>query len=307
MFSYSSLRRLVEHLAQFGGREHQVWLPFEDTDFVDEERMRPVPVQKDIDVMCVGRLDPCKNLDLFASAVAELRTTYKRADLKAHLLTGSRVDTNWSGLTEMQKEELRKMTKAVGPLADVLHIEPVNVINTPEYYSRAKIVVLPSLCEGKNRAIHEAMACDTPVVTFSAFNQFVRGTSHIIYPGAGLYAEEFSPSSLARTIDKGLANLHVFRPREAFLKYSGRRHLVGAMLGAFPHYAERIPRILADGPFGSRWLEVAMTRQYGCSLYNHLYGRGIFSPCMQGLESIRSQFKALFRGFSKLSPEFKST
>jgi glycosyltransferase involved in cell wall biosynthesis len=274
MMCYDNPHREAYFKAQNPSRAHQVWIPHDDTDLFDDQEMAPRPVQKDIDVLCVARLDGIKNLDMLAEAAKHLRQRSPDRRLRVVLNTGEGVDLNWTRINAHEQNELRRINTILGNTPDYIYIEPERQKSLSSLYNRARCVVMCALCEGKNRSIHEAMSCNIPVVTFEAFNQYARHNTLPFPSNAGLLAPEFTGASLADTIAKVLEQPLSFTPRESILKVSGRRTTLNACLDAFPYYAQNLPGYSHGQHLTNSWLDVSMQMLYQRSLSQHLYGFG---------------------------------
>lgn len=246
----------------------------DDTDLFNEAFMLPSPKsqEKTIDILQVARLDQIKNLDVFAAAL-KIIARKQGTTAKALLHTGSNVDINWMGLRPPQTNELMKIQQALGVTQQYLAISPGQVDNMGDLYRRSRVVVMTALCEGRNRSIHEAMSCDTPVVTFEDFNKFARsGGDDVVFPvGGGLRAPRFTAESLADTILKVLnAPPGTFSPREAVLRESGRRAVSNTVAAGFAeYYAANIPGYAVGSDLSqNQWIADTMARVYQASLEN---------------------------------------
>lgn len=274
MMCYDNKHREAWYKARNPDRAHQVWIPHDDTDFFNECIMAPSLDQKDIDVLYVARLDAIKNLDVFAESLKIMhRKTGRR--MRAMLHTGSQIDTNWTGLHENQKAELRKINAQLGNTPDYLTINTQRMDSLKPLYNRSRVAVMLALCEGKNRSIHEAMSCDTPVITFEHFNQYSRGGLHSgieAFPKtAGLKAPEFTAESLADTILQVILNPEKFTPRESVLKVSGRKTVFNAVIDRLPYYRETLPGFEAGRHHENAWIDGAMRQVYGQGVYQYIY------------------------------------
>jgi len=132
-------------------------------------------VPKEYDVICVSRMHDLKNLPMIASALKVHRQKYR--PIRMVLIVGKAFDVNFKGLTAGELTELRKIEAILQHPRDYLEFVPQARYGDElaGYYSRSKLCVLGSLLEGKNRAIFEALSCNTPVVCFRQFNQYARG------------------------------------------------------------------------------------------------------------------------------------
>jgi glycosyltransferase involved in cell wall biosynthesis len=283
-------------------RAHQVWIPHDDTDLFDDQQMAPQFAVKDVDVLCVARLDRIKNLHILAQAAKVLRERNPKRHLRIVLNTGTNVDVNWTGLHEAERNELRRINAVLINTPDYITVLPSRQAQLSALYNRARCVVMPALCEGKNRSIHEAMSCNVPVVTFAAFNQYARNGVPPFPPEAGLVAPEFSAQSLADTLEKVLAETERFTPREAVLRVSGRRTALTSCIDRLPYYKEQLPDFTPGAHLNNTWIDVAMQLCYRRGLHQHLYnfGKADGAPAMwhKGLEECERSLAA----YCKIGP-----
>lgn len=239
--------------------------PVDDTDLFNEALMVPAnPPEKTIDVLQVARLDQIKNLDIFAKAL-KIIARKQGKPLRALLHTGSVIDAARTGLRPSQTQELDKIQAALGHTDKYLTISPGHVSSTRDLYQKSRVVVMTALCEGRNRSIHEAMSCNTPVVTFEDFNKYSRGNSVVFPAGGGYRAPKFTAESLAETILRTLnAPEGTFSPREAVLRESGRRAVANTVVRGFAEYYSReLPGYGPEQPIESNeWLAQNMQAVY---------------------------------------------
>jgi glycosyltransferase involved in cell wall biosynthesis len=251
-------------------RADKACIPLQDADYTNEYLMAPVPVaRKDIDVLCVSRLSAVKNLPIIARALWILRSKYPQQRIRMTLITGNRQ----RALSRPAVEQLKHIHSILSPVHDYIEfVEHVNHrTSMPQYYSRAKVCVLGSLLEGKNRSMNEAMSCDTPVICFKQFNQFTRGTARAFPAGAGLYCE-FDPECLADTIYTVLNNGQAFAPRLAYLRTNGRRRFLSHLFKTVPYYRHVLPELTESRESAWLWLDLAIQHNYHVSLNNFIYG-----------------------------------
>lgn len=271
-----------------GDRADKVLMTCYNSDFINEYIMAPQPLEKkDIDLLCVSRLSPEKNLPMIAKGLKVYRKKYQK-NIKLSLIIGDgnidirNIDNNYP----IYRNILRELTSILGNPFD--YIDFINYAEhyreMPKYYSRSKAYILGSLLEGKNRSLSEAMSCNVPVICFQEFNQYARGSDRIFPEGAGLCAK-FDPESLADTIHQVLDNPTLFKPRLNYIKYRGRKNFFNTCMTAFPYYQESIPDYNKLAPFNSLWLDLALQDNYQMSLYDFLYGRSRYSH-LRGLVNI---------------------
>ena len=114
---------------------------------VDVSCFRPDPsVERDIDVVFVGRLTPEKGADVLLDAVARLPRALRL------VLIG-------------QGTQTRHLSELAAQLpGECTIISRIDNDDLPRWYQRAKVVVVPSFAEAGPVVPLEAMACGTPVV-----------------------------------------------------------------------------------------------------------------------------------------------
>jgi glycosyltransferase involved in cell wall biosynthesis len=234
-------------------------------DIISEKDFFPDPsVSKTIDLLCVSRIAPFKNLPMLAHALTVYRKKYGRA-LKMTWLTNFPASLAERETMPLFIQEELKQVEAILEAGQVtMEILPYTPTMRP-YYQQARLVVLGSLIEGKNRALKEAAACDVPVVCFEAFNQYARGGAPAFVPGGGLMAP-FDAEALADTWHQALTHLGDFTPRESFLKTEGRIHFMNRLIDSFPHYAEALPGFDPGRHHCNPWLNDAMTSLFAMDL-----------------------------------------
>ncbi len=205
------------------------------------------------------------------------------------------------GLTTAELDEWREVEKILIHPFDYISIVPkVNHHRElPRLYSTSKVCVLGSLFEGKNRAVHEAMLCNTPVVCFKQYNQYIRGDTRVVPDGAGLECAEFCAESLADTIHEVLVHRAEFRPRQKYLETSGRKHFLNRCLGCFDdYYRSELPGSdTTESYFQNLWLDLAVQDNYQLSLNDFLYGRNHLISHVQGIPAIEKMLDFYFRRF----------
>jgi len=275
----------------------RVFIPVELSDFTHEYQMAPAPVaERDIDVICVSRMHDVKNLPIVAEALKIYRAKHGR--IRMALLVGKPFDLNFTALDAHELGELRKMQEILIHLQDYIEIVPnVRHVQMPDWYSRAKVGVLGSLIEGKNRSLLEAMSCNTPVVCFQAFNQYARGPIPAIPEGAGLTAE-FDAEALANTLHTVLTDPGELKPRRRFLEHFGRINFLNRCLDSFSYYRERLPDYRAGANHMNPWLDLAIQDNYNLSLYDFLYDKNTTvtrAKTMKGIAELAATYLARFR------------
>lgn len=106
---------------------------------------------KDIDILFVGKFSEVKGPDRVLEVVKRLRRTNKR--INCVLLGDGPLFTTIRN--QIRVEQLEENVELVGYVND-----------TPSYYQRSRLLILPSLSEGLATSMLEAMACGcVPIVT----------------------------------------------------------------------------------------------------------------------------------------------
>src|SRR4030095_11421599 len=270
-------------------RSDRVLIPLQNSDYMDEYYIAPKPVaERDIDVLVVSSMYEFMNLPVVAEAIKIYREKYSKR-IRMTLITGKDFEKGFEKITPQEAYELEKIEAAVKRPKDYIDFAPkVPYFSIAAYYSRAKVVVLGSLVEGKNRAIQEAMSCDTPVVTFQAFNQFIRGNDPSFPEGAGWTAEDFYPESLTDAIHFVLKNQADFHPRREYLKTNGKKNFFNTCLNSFKdYYGPLIPDFQEGNVLQNLWLDLAIQKNYQLSLMDFVYDKNFFLSHAQGLEAIQ--------------------
>lgn len=269
-------------------RADKILIPLQDADYTHEYAMKPVPfVQRDIDVLCVSRLHDLKNIPMLAAALDVYRRKY--SPIRMVLILGKDVGLNLEGLTDGEREQWRLVEAVLTHPFDSIEIVPKanHSKELPKYYSRSKLTMLGSLFEGKNRVLHEAMCCDTPVVCFRQFNQYIRGQATPLPEGAGLQAAEFDAESLADTWHTVFENQGDFHPRQAYLEVSGRKHFFNRVIDYFAEsYRNQLPNFQAGAHFQNLWIDMAVTANYELSLNDFIYDKNYLLSHVRGTEGI---------------------
>ncbi|MBD2314867.1 glycosyltransferase family 4 protein [Desertifilum sp. FACHB-1129] len=271
-------------------RAKKILIPLMDSDFTHEYLISPRNIaQKQIDVICVARLSEEKNLPIVAQALKIYHQKYPHHPIRLRLMVCRPFDLkNPQTLEPHSLREWQKIEAILGNPFDYLEVIPQvdYYAEMPVYYSHAKLCIMTSLLEGKNRSILEAMSCNIPVVCFQEYNQYARGDAPIFPEGAGLCAA-FYPESLADTIYQVLQNLGEFHPRRRFLEHWGRKNFFNRCLDSFPYYRENVPDYIPGQAYNNLWLDLALQQNYQVSLHDFLYGRSQFSH-LYGLQQIKT-------------------
>jgi glycosyltransferase involved in cell wall biosynthesis len=243
-------------------------VPIQEADWTNELAFAPRGALRSRDLLCVSRQMWLKNLPLLAQMLAVYKRKY--GNIRMTLVGGH--NTKWSHLTGEPLLIMQEVAHILGDVHEYLDlVEFGDPAAMPLLYWDHKVLVLGSLIEGKNRGLHEAMAADTPVICFSAFNQYTRGDVRAFPPGAGEYAP-FHPEGYADIVHNVLSDPGAFSPRAAYLNgFSGRMKTLETCLRALPVYQELVAEFDATRPWWNGWLRGAIRANYGCELETFIY------------------------------------
>ncbi|MBY0402884.1 MAG: glycosyltransferase, partial [Cyanobacteria bacterium] len=274
---YQNQTRMKWFRETYPERADKILLPFEWTDFLNENVFIPLPdIKKEIDILCVSRLETAKNLKIICEALMDYRRLYN-TPIKMTYIPG--LDLKKDNFGNFDTDSLQPWESP--PLLEMIHIfknrgesihDYVDVILEKQthqqltgYYNRAKLTVIGSLIEGRCRVLFESASCNTPVVCFRAYNQYARGEDPNAFPpGAGLYAPEFTSQSLAETWHKILSHHVLLEPRKSLLAFGcGRANFLNQCIDRFPYYETHLPGYeKASNHFHNPWLNKAMVATY---------------------------------------------
>lgn len=174
---------------------------------VDVQKFRPDATQRPSDetILTIGatRITARKGIHFLLKGVAPLIAQYPQ--LRVEILgEGS------------EKEELERQVVALGLTEHVRFLGYVSPEETPRYYQRASIFVLPSLNEGMSNALLEALASGLPLLVTDT-----GGSKELVTEGEnGLYIQKESAESIRHALEQLLAERAV---RERMGEASRRR------------------------------------------------------------------------------------
>jgi glycosyltransferase involved in cell wall biosynthesis len=155
---------------------------------VDLERFAPAAAPRATvrRLLCIGRLDPRKRIDLLVDAVALLAAS--RRDFHVDVIGRDGYIAGWSTFVERAGTELPiTYTGAVGQSDIIRRLHD------------ADVVVQPSEREEFGHAIAEALACGVPVVTGPT-----NRTGEYVPRGSSAVFDCYAPESVAHAIDRAL-------------------------------------------------------------------------------------------------------
>lgn len=274
---YNNPEREAWFKNRYPEKSDKIFIGKQDADFTHEYAIAPVPdVIKNIDVLSVARLDKGKNLPLLVEALKLYEKKYGNV-LKMTLITGQ-IRENFG---DSEKEIVAQMAEVAGSIENLKrYVDFVGHVNygseLSTYYSRAKCIVLTSIFEGKNRMINEALCCNVPVVVFKDLCNYTRGDDEIFPDNAGVFAESFTPESLADAMHYTVENYTKFTPRRSYLKKGGRINFVNECIDSIPYYRDNLPEYVPGRIQDNLWVNLAVQANYQMSLNDFIYGRNLF-------------------------------
>lgn len=279
MYAYDCKARYDWFYKEYSHRANQILIPFEhEADSIDEYYVAPQlnSTEKTSDVLCVSRLFEQKNTPLVIQAASIYSRKYNRSEFNLNIVIGTPLDETLSGITDWEKQEYYRLQSAIEEAPSSLNVNIIpHIPYGPELfkmYSQAKLYTVASLMEGKNRSQKEAQFCDTPVVMFEAFNQYIRGEERIFPEGSGLTVPEFDAESMADTWHQVFQNQGEFKPRKNALQNYGKKNYFNRLLASIQYYQEVIPEFNPDSALSDVWLNLAVHSNYQINLHEWLYG-----------------------------------
>ena len=176
----------------YPGVDHALFTPGDRV----EARARLGLAAEEALLLCVGRIQPLKGLDLAVGALAQLVSVVDRP-VRLLLVGGA------SGpVGRREVERLRSEAAAAGLRDEVVFAGPVRHDATPDYYRAADAVLVCSYSESFGLSALEAQACGIPVVATD-----VGGLSHVVQDGrSGFLTSDRDPSTFAGHIKTLLAD-----------------------------------------------------------------------------------------------------
>lgn len=156
---------------------------------VDLQRFTPGPIPTgDVRrVLCVGRLDPRKRVDLLVDAVRLLAA--RRTDFWVEVIGRDAYLPGWGAWVRQHAEGLPLSYRDAIPQAEVL-----------ERMRQADVLVQPSEQEEFGSAVAEALACGVPVVTGPT-----NGTGEYAPAEASVHFDRYDPGTLAAALERALS------------------------------------------------------------------------------------------------------
>jgi glycosyltransferase involved in cell wall biosynthesis len=155
---------------------------------IDLERFAPTeipsgPVKR---ILCIGRLDPRKRIDLLVDAVALLAA--RRTDFQVEVIGRDGYIRGWSRFVERSGRHL-----------PITYVDAMSQSEIIRKLHGADLVVQPSEREEFGHAVAEALACGVPVVIGPS-----NRTREYAPPRGSVVFDRYTPDSLARAVERGL-------------------------------------------------------------------------------------------------------
>jgi glycosyltransferase involved in cell wall biosynthesis len=126
---------------------------------IDTERFTVQEVQKDIDLITVGRITESKNLIVLIDVLKEVR--------KIHPVTLTIVGSALAGGERAYEAKLRAHIAELGLADAVIFLGKVPQTDLPTVLNRAKVFVTTAQNGSLDKAMLEAMACGLPIVSMA--------------------------------------------------------------------------------------------------------------------------------------------
>jgi glycosyltransferase involved in cell wall biosynthesis len=189
-------RRAAEDAVRFGVAVERICVaPYA----IDLDRFAPrsIPTGAQRRVLCVGRLDPRKRIDLLVDAVALL--AQRRNDFHVEVIGRDGYIPGWADFVERASRNL--------PLTYTPAVAQSEIVRR---LHEADVLVQPSEREEFGHAVAEALACGVPVVTGPT-----NGTGEYVPEASSAKFDRYDPASLADAIERALAVSRSPAAREA--------------------------------------------------------------------------------------------
>lgn len=156
---------------------------------LDLERFSPAPIPTGPvrRVLCVGRLDPRKRIDLLVDAISLLAS--RRDDLRVEVVGRDGYLKGWN-----------EFVQRAGASLPITYTQAVPHTEIRRRLQEADVLVQPSEHEEFGSAVAEALACGVPVVTGPT-----NGTGEYAPSAGSASFDRYGPVSLARALEHGLS------------------------------------------------------------------------------------------------------
>lgn len=311
--SYAWSKKADAYLSIYDNPEREAWfkrtqpdradkilIPYESPEYTLEYMHPPERgLERDVDVLMVSRLDDLKNVPFLARALKVYRQKYAHR-IRMTLVQGNHYDVHLEGLSPHQAGQFREIESILVHPNDYIQFVPIAPYYTEmfRYYSRARMYVLGSLFEGRNRSLHEAMVFGAPVICCKQFNQYARGQDEAFPDGAGLYTD-YDPEAMADTIHFMWHHYPEFTPRKAFLEKFGRKNFANTCIDKFPYYARNLPGYQAGHHHENVWLDLAVQKHYQISYADMIFARRHDLTNLRGLDKIKGILGFYLAKFSR--------
>lgn len=126
---------------------------------IDTAHFAPLNVQKDIDILTVGRITRSKNLHTLIDIFSHIAQT--------HLYTLTIVGDTMSDEEEKYEQELHEQVSRFGLRERVRFLGPVTQTGLPALLSRARVFAHVAQNGSLDKSTLEALSCGVPVVTMA--------------------------------------------------------------------------------------------------------------------------------------------
>ncbi|MBQ8250343.1 MAG: glycosyltransferase [Alphaproteobacteria bacterium] len=280
---FENKAREKHYKKKYPEKKDRLFLPIQDADWTNDRVLAPwnIFIPKTIDVFCLSSPFPVKNLPMIAEMALVYEKKYNRR-LKIVIglgMPGMKINKdgsiNYKTVEQNGVSELKKVDEIFNNNT-AAYIEFVPVVEYKDlktYFGMSKCAVLASICEGKNRFIHEAMAGNTPVVVFKDYDKFIRGKTPAIYSKSGEYAPKFTPESLADTVHKVIQNQNKYTPRKSYLEKNGRINFIKKICEYMPYYKEKVYKLEDNDLVHNKFFNNLMRYNYGITLEEFIYDK----------------------------------
>lgn len=155
---------------------------------IDTDIFKPLPEEKTIDLVTVGRISPSKNLEHLLMVLGKIRKKFPTT----LTIVGSTIDAKG----EEYEASLRNQCRALNIEEAVTFYGPVKQANLPKVLNQAKVFVTASQTGSLDKVVLEAMACGLPIVSSAP------GTTSLPLGESQVKDEETFASQIMKVIDQ---------------------------------------------------------------------------------------------------------